>query len=55
MSMLEPIISNTFPERKQSALILVIINEEPGYKISQIVDFKINHQWTLVQDNLVIV
>ena len=42
--MLEPIISNTFPKRKQSALILVIINGEPDYKISQIVDSKINHQ-----------
>ena len=42
--MLEPIISNTFPERKQSVLILVIINGEPDYEISQIVDSKINHQ-----------
>jgi len=46
VSMLEPTMSNTFSERKQLAPALVIIDREPKYEISQIVDSKINHQWT---------
>ena len=45
MSMLEPTISNSFSKRKQPAFTLVIINREPKYKISWIVDSKIDHWW----------
>ena len=45
VSMLEPTMSNTFSERIQPAPALVIIDEEPKYKISQIVDSKIDCQW----------
>ena len=43
VSMLEPAMSNSFSERKQLAPTPVIIDGEPEYKISQIVDSKINH------------
>ena len=43
MFMLEPTISNTFSERIQPASTLVIIDREPEYEISWIVDSKINH------------
>ena len=42
VSMLEPITSNTFSERIQLASAPVIIDREPEYKISQIVDSKID-------------
>jgi len=45
MSMLEPTTFNTFSERIQLAPALVIINREPKYEISQIVNSKINCQW----------
>jgi len=45
VSMLEPTISNTFSKRIQPAPAPVIIDGEPEYEISQIVDSKINHQW----------
>ena len=45
VSMLESAMSNTFSERIQPAPALVIIDEEPKYKISQIVDSKIDCQW----------
>ena len=45
VSMLKPATSNSFPERTQLASILVIINREPKYEISWIVDSKIDHQW----------
>ena len=45
VSMLEPAISNTFSERIQPAPAPVIIDGEPEYEISQIVDSKINRQW----------
>ena len=44
VSILEPAISNSFSERRQLALIPVIINRKPKYKISWIVDSKINCQ-----------
>jgi len=44
VSMLEPTISNFFSERTQPAPTLVIIDREPKYEISQIVDSKINCQ-----------
>ena len=44
VSMLEPAISNTFPKRMQLVSAPVIIDREPEYEISQIVDSKINHQ-----------
>jgi len=44
VSMLEPTISNSFSKRTQLASALVIIDKKPKYKISQIVDSKINHQ-----------
>jgi len=44
MSMLKPATSNTFPKRIQLVPILVIINREPKYEISWIVDSKINYQ-----------
>ena len=43
VSMLEPAMSNTFSKRIQLASILVIIDGEPKYKVSQIVDSKIDH------------
>ena len=42
VSMLEPAISNTFSKRIQLAPTPVIIDGEPEYKISQIVDSKID-------------
>ena len=42
VSILEPTISNTFSERIQLAPTPVIINREPKYKISWIVDFEID-------------
>jgi len=45
MSMLEPTTSNIFSERIQPAPALVIIDGEPEYKISWIVDSKIDRQW----------
>jgi len=44
MSMLKPTMSNTFSKRTQLAPTPVIIDREPEYKISWIVDSKINHQ-----------
>jgi len=44
MSILKPATSNTFFERIQPAPALVIINREPKYEISWIVDSKIDHQ-----------
>ena len=43
--MLEPTTSNTFSKRIQPVPAPVIIDGEPEYEISQIVDSKINHQW----------
>ena len=45
VSMLEPATSNTFSKRIQLASAPVIIDGEPKYEISQIVDFKINCWW----------
>ena len=45
VSMLEPTTSNTFSERIQPAPAPVIIDGEPEYEISWIVDSKINHWW----------
>ena len=45
VSMLEPATSNTFSERIQPAPAPVIIDGEPEYEISQIVDSKINCWW----------
>jgi len=42
VSILEPTISNTFSKRIQPASILVIIDGEPEYEISWIVDSKID-------------
>ena len=42
--MLEPATFNTFSKRIQLASAPVIIDGEPKYKISQIVDSKIDHQ-----------
>ena len=44
VSMLEPTTSNTFSERIQPAFTPVIIDGEPEYEISQIVDSKIDRQ-----------
>ena len=44
MSMLEPATFNTFSKRIQLASAPVIIDGDPKYKISQIVDSKIDHQ-----------
>jgi len=41
--MLEPVPSNSFPERTQLAPTPVIINGKPRYEISQIVDSKIDY------------
>ena len=46
ISILKPTMSNTFSERIQLAFALVIIDREPEYEISQIVDSKIDYQWT---------
>jgi len=43
VSILEPIMSNTFSKRIQPALAPVIIDREPEYEISQIVDSKIDY------------
>ena len=40
---LEPTMSNTFSERTQLVLILVIINRESEYEISWIVNSKVNY------------
>jgi len=45
VSMLKPATSNTFSERIQPAPAPVIINGEPEYEISQIVDSKIDRRW----------
>ena len=42
VSMLEPATSNTFSKRIHTAPAPVIIDREPEYEISQIVDSKIN-------------
>jgi len=44
VSILEPATSNTFSKRIQLAPAPVIIDREPEYEISRIVDSKINHQ-----------
>jgi len=46
VSILESAMSNSFSKRTQLAPTPVIINGEPEYKISQIVNFKIDHQQT---------
>ena len=43
--MLEPAMSNFFSKRTQLAPVPVTIDRKPKYKISWIVDSKINHQW----------
>ena len=45
VSMLEPATSNTFSKRIQPASAPVIIDREPEYEISRIVDSKIDCQW----------
>ena len=45
VSMLEPTTSNTFSKRIQLVPTPVIIDGEPEYEISQIVDSKIDYQW----------
>ena len=45
VSMLEPTTSNTFSKRIQPASAPVIINREPKYEISWIVDSKIDRRW----------
>jgi len=45
VSMLKLTTSNTFSERIQPAPAPVIIDGEPKYEISWIVDSKINHRW----------
>jgi len=42
--MLKPTTSNTFSERIQLASTPVIIDREPEYEISRIVDSKIDYQ-----------
>ena len=42
--MLKPATSNTFSKRIQPASALVIINREPEYEISRIVDSKIDYR-----------
>jgi len=44
--MLEPVMSNIFSERIQLASASVIIDREPEYEISWIVDSKIDHWQT---------
>ena len=46
VSMLEPATFNTFSKRIQLAPTLVIIDRELKYEISQIVNSKIDCQWT---------
>ena len=43
--MLKPAMSNFFSERTQLAPAPVIINREPEYEISWIVDSEIDYQW----------
>jgi len=45
MSMLKPTMSNTFSKRMQLVPAPVIIDREPEYEISWIVDSKIDCQW----------
>ena len=45
VSMLEPATANTFSKRIQPATAPVIIDREPEYEISRIVDSKIDRQW----------
>jgi len=45
VSMLKPATSNTFSEKIQPAPAPVIIDREPEYEISQIVDSKIDRRW----------
>ena len=45
IDMLEPAISNTFSKRIQLAPAPVIIDREPKYEISWIVDSKIDRRW----------
>ena len=45
VSMLESATSNTFSKRIQLVSAPVIIDREPKYEISQIVDSKIDCQW----------
>jgi len=42
VSMLEPATPNTFQQRSKPPPVPVIIDREPEYEISKIVDFKIN-------------
>ena len=44
VSILKPATSNTFSKRIQLAPAPVIIDREPEYEISWIVDYKIDHQ-----------
>jgi len=44
VSMLEPAIPNTFPQHSKPLPAPVIIDREPEYEISKIVDSKIDHQ-----------
>jgi len=44
--MLKPTTSNSFSKKIQLAPAPVIIDREPKYEISQIVDSKIDYQWT---------
>jgi len=44
VSMLGPATPNTFQQRSEPPPVLVIIDREPEYEISKIVDFKIDHQ-----------
>jgi len=43
--MLEPAIPNTFLQHSKPLPVPVIIDGEPEYEISKIVDFKIDRQW----------
>jgi len=45
VSIFESVMSNSFSKRTQLAPTPVIIDGESKYKISQIVDFKIDCQW----------
>ena len=45
MSMLKPATSNSFSKKIQLVPTLVIIDGEPKYEISQVVDSKIDYQW----------
>ena len=44
MSMLKPATSNSFSKKIQLVPTLVIIDGEPKYEISQVVDSKIDYQ-----------